>query len=85
MMSMTSTPLPGTYTKGDSTKVADTARDAVALVYDGYSRVDTSEVETGSSDEVETPADPSPEAPVVDDDNSDAPADENSTRSPFDF
>lgn len=31
---------PGIYTKGDSTKVASTPADAVALVYDGYTRVD---------------------------------------------
>lgn len=38
---MTSTPEPGTYTKGDRVKVAATASDAVALVFDGFSRVDT--------------------------------------------
>ncbi len=30
---------PGTYSKGERTKVASTRADAVALVFDGYKRV----------------------------------------------
>lgn len=57
MVSMTnpSTALqPGTYTKGDQTRVADTVADATAAVWDGFVRVED-EAPAESPSESDTP------------------------------
>lgn len=56
----------GIYTKGDSTKVASTSADAVALVFDGYSRAGDVPPESDEVDEVddEQPAGEPVDAPV---------------------
>lgn len=45
---------PGTYAKGDQTKVATTAADAVALVWDGYKRVETDAPEAPAAEPAPT-------------------------------
>lgn len=67
---------PGTFTKGDSTKVADTAADAVALAYDGYTRVDDAtdeQLEAGSVESEQAGADTGAEGDVSTEDEVDTP------------
>lgn len=51
------TPQPGVYAKGNEVRVADTARDAVAAVYQGFKKVESEVAVESPVDEVPTPQD----------------------------
>lgn len=85
---------PGTYVKGDVQRVAHTARDAVALVFQGYSPIEQPESKADARSDLEKQADESGAAVVtpgytgldddgniIDDEPSDAPTPRTTIRS----